>query len=93
MGTLKTILQTLPTLPPGVPKTFYIVKKKEQYLTFKNNELALSRKQGNAVLFNSPDEIDNFIDNVTIDDRNERIIGNSYSITDITISKPLKPIL
>lgn len=87
---LKTLEETFPLLSEGKVYKFYIVKKGSKYLTFKNNELAMTNNQTKAVLFDNEKQIHSFIQNAIIDDRNARVIGRSYSHTTMTVTKPIK---
>lgn len=62
----------------------FIVKKGAKYLIERNGELGLSVKQSEALMFTTEEILINFIDNVTIDTRNARVIGRKYDIVPIS---------
>ena len=77
---LKTLKETL--LKSG--DSCLIVKKGKMYLTIRNNELAKSSRQGDAIAFSTEEQIEHFIGEATIDSRNARVIGNGYAIVPVT---------
>lgn len=57
----------------------YLAKKGKKYITWSHGELRLTELQSKAIYFDTEKKYINFIDNVTLDTRNARVIGNSYS--------------
>jgi len=85
---IQTLEEKAPTLEKGKEHIFFIIKKgNKKYVTIRNNELGISKLQKKAILFKSIKKLEDFISNATIDSRNDRVIGNSYFITDVTIKK------
>lgn len=68
-------------------KKCLIVKKGSKYLTLRNGELSLTIDRMKALMFLSEKEIRNFINNATIDDRNDRVINGRYDIVPLTKNK------
>jgi len=61
----------------------YIAKKGSKYITWKNGELKLSTIRGEAIIFVSEKSAEDFLGDVSIDDRNAKTLGRSYSIVEL----------
>lgn len=88
MAEIKTLEETLQTLKEREVRKARVVKKSGLYLTIKNNELALSKKQLKALIFDNEEQVHTFIGNAIIDSRNDKVIGKSFGIVEITLSRP-----
>ena len=62
----------------------HVAKKGKNFLTVRNDELALTAKAAQAIAFNSEADLKRFVSYAIIDDRNARVIGNSYKTTTLT---------
>lgn len=68
-----------------VPGVYYVAKKGKQYICIRNNEFAKTPKQKDALVMSSEKDWDDLVAYMCIDDRNDRFIGNSYGVCDVTI--------
>lgn len=65
----------------------FIAKKGKRYFTIRNGELALTGNMEAGIAFKTEKELLTFMDNISVDDRNARTIGKSYSTTDVTFPR------
>ena len=62
----------------------HVAKKGANFITVRNEELALTSKSAQAIAFNNENDLKRFISYAIIDDRNAQVIGSSYQTTTLS---------
>ncbi len=78
---MKTVDETM----KSKGQTCVVAKKGKSYIGWKNGEFSKTSILGKAIAFASAEDADRIINNLIIDTRNARVIGNRYSLAPITM--------
>ena len=68
------------------PETVFIMKKRTKYIGMRNGELVLTTDQGKAIVLFESENVQTFIDNMSVDTRNAKVIGKSVGIVPVYLN-------